>query len=153
LAPTRYSIEPDPHRFVLPLLVGTVTIVVVAALVVAMTPSPPSEPLMLSDTTTPARITRTAAATESGLVPIAAFTPIPNAVAAIPTFSIDSPRYATRLPHSGEVVIVQTSAATYRLPWHDVQWLRIDGVAIIADETLALIGYMEGPHFYPLVER
>jgi hypothetical protein len=152
LAPTRYSIEPDPHRYVVPLLVGTVTIVVVAALVVAMTPSPRSEPLTLSGTTTPARITRQVT-DESGLVPIAVFTPIPNAVAAIPTFSTDSLRYATRLPHSSEVVIVQTAWATYRLLWRDVQFLHIDGQALIADETLALVGYMEGPHFYPTIQR
>jgi len=137
---------------VIPLLVGTVTIVVVAALVVAMTPSPPSEPLTLSGTTTPARITRPEG-DDTGVVPIAAFTAIPNAVAAIPTFTVDTPRYATRLPHSGEVVLVQTPSATYRILWRDVQFLRIEDRAWIADETLALIGYMEGPLFYPLIRR
>lgn len=126
---------------------------VVAVLVVAMTPSPsPSDPIALSGSTTPARITGATPADEA-VVRIAAFTPIPNAVAAIPTFHIDGRRVAMRLPRASESVLVQTESATYRITWGEVQWLDIDGLAVIADESLALIGYIEHGHFYALVER
>jgi hypothetical protein len=141
------------NRFALPLIVGSATMLVVAVLVVAMTPSPSeSDPIALSGTTTPARITGAAPA-DGAVVRIAAFTPIPNVVAAIPTFHIDGRRVATRLPRANESVLVQTESATYRVMWDEVQWLDIDGLGVIADESLALIGYIDHGHFYPLVER
>lgn len=172
LAPTKASLEPERHRSALPLLMGTMATVVVVAMVVAMTPSPPSEPLLLSDTTTPARITpangqdpdaqdaggqgagAVGQSSQAGtMLRIASFTAIPNAVSAAPTFTVDGRRYARRLPHAGEAVIVQTESATYRILWREIEMLRVEGRALIADETLALVGYIEGPDFYPLVER
>ncbi len=153
LAPTRDDVEPEVNRFTLPLIVGSATMLVVAVLVVAITPSPSaSDPIALSGTTTPARLTRAAPADEA-VVRIAAFTPIPNAVAAIPTFHIDGRRAATRLPRANEWVLAQTESATYRLLWGEVQWLDVDGLAVIVDESLALIGYIDHGHFYPLVDR
>jgi len=137
---------------------------VVAVLVVAMTPSPStSDPVALSGSTTPARITRTVTQGDD-VVRIAAFTPIPNAVAASPSLHADdgdvSGRMtaagrlvAKRLPRASESVLVQTDHATYRVVWADVQWLDIDGYAVIANESLAIIGYIDHGWFYPLVDR
>jgi hypothetical protein len=137
---------------------------VVAVLVVAITPSPStSDPVALSGSTTPARITRTVTQGDD-VVRIAAFTPIPNAVAANPSLHADdgdeSGRMtaagrlvAKRLPGASESVLVQTDHATYRVVWADVQWLDIDGYAVIANESLAIIGYIDHGQFYPLVDR
>jgi hypothetical protein len=86
-------------------------------------------------------------------VRLAAFTPIPNAVAATPTFDIGGRLVASRLPRASESVLVQTELATYRIAWGDVQWLEIEGHAVIADESFALIGYIDDGDFYPLVDR
>jgi hypothetical protein len=139
---------------------------IVAVLVVAVTPSPSgSEQIALTGSTTPARHasrTTSAGATsgqtstpivEQAAVRLVAFTPIPNAVAATPRFDIGGRRVARRLPRASESVLVQTDFATYRITWGDVQWLGIEGRAVIADESFALIGYIDDGDFYPLVDR
>jgi hypothetical protein len=126
------------------------TMLLVVALVVAMTPSPVAEQTAQSVTTVPARPSRTAEP-DRGIVRLAAVTAIPNAVAAIPTFSIEGQRGATRLPQADETVLVQTEYATYRLTWRDVQWLEIDGSAVIVDASLDVVGYIDDGRFYPMV--
>lgn len=149
---------------------------VIAVLVVAVTPSPTgTEEIALTGSTTPALIsprttlgpaTNSGAATSGtastggrGVAPddaavrLAAFTAIPNAIAATPTFDIDARRHATRLPRADEHVLVQTEWATYRITWREMQWLELDGPALIADETHAVVGYIEDGSFYPLFDR
>jgi hypothetical protein len=134
----------------LPLVVGSTTMLLVVALVVAMTPSPSEQPAAQSVTTVPARA---ADEPDRGIVRLALVTPIPNAVAAIPTFSVDDGRGAHRMPHADETVIVQTKYKTYRLTWRDVPRLDIEGRAVIVDEWLDIVGYIEGGRFYPTIGR
>lgn len=149
---------------------------VIAVLVVAVTPSPTgTQEIALTGSTTPARITprstlapaagpsggasgiapagRPGVAPDDAAVRLAAFTAIPNAIAATPTFDIDERRHATRLPRADEHVLVQTEWATYRITWREMQWLELDGPALIGDETHAVVGYIEDGSFYPLFDR
>jgi hypothetical protein len=139
-----------------PLLVGSMAILAVAILVVAMTPTPDGGGgQAITGSTAPSTAAGGArpVASTNGVasVRLSSFTPIPNAVAAMPQFSLDDQAFAARLPRRDETVIVQTELATYLLGWGDVQYLDLDGNALIADASLALVGYLDDGQFYSLV--
>lgn len=130
-------------------------VLVVAVLVVAMTPRPGRDDgAATTATTSPlivASVLSSARAGQGPDVKLATFSPIPNVVAASPTVSLDGVTIASHLPAARETVIVQTEFETYRVAWRDVQWLELDGLALVADRHLALVGYLDHGEFHSMI--
>ena len=120
---------------------GTLAVLLIGVLVVAVTPSAPTGPITLSATTSPGIVATSAVATGEddadrasvGVVRTAprqaiaaarqpiglvSFSAMPNAVAAAPPLTLDGRRVAERLPDDSDPVHLHTEAVTYRLDWH-----------------------------------
>ncbi len=144
LGPTRVDVDPGQSRrtVVTAFATGTLAVMLVGVLVIAVTPSAPAGPVTLSATTSPGLVTTSAIATSStspsaaratpprqaigvarqpiGLV---SFSAMPNAVAAAPPLTLDGRAVADRLPDDADPVYLHTEAVTYRLDWHAVEEL------------------------------
>lgn len=125
---------------------GTLAVMLVGVLVVAVTPSTPSGPVSLSATTSPGIVTTSASATSTDIatpsatdvrtapqrqaigvarqsIGLVSFSAMPNAVAAAPPLTLDGRIVADRLPDDSDAVYLHTEAVTYRLDWHVVEEL------------------------------
>jgi hypothetical protein len=128
---------------------GTMAVLAVAAMVVAMTPRTSSGPVALSATTTP--ITARAVTTPPSVTGTAAppvpievrartamltsFVSFPHAVTSGPELDVDGTDVADASPAQDETVFLRTEAVTYRLSWGDVQQMTIpDGSVVFDDE-------------------
>ncbi|NND75808.1 MAG: hypothetical protein HKN44_12460 [Ilumatobacter sp.] len=152
LGPT--GVEPGGsgrHRAVL-FAGGTLAVVMVAALVVAMTPQRSGSPLAVSATTGPA-----VSADGRGDAPddadraarIASVKAIPNAIVDVPgthgrprpSTGVDQDATAV-LPDLDDEVLVLTENVAYALPWSEVAWLEIDD-AVVVNSDGAIVARFE----------
>lgn len=176
LGPTRADIEPGSSSHLAALAVGTLAVIAVAGLVVAMTPRTSSSPVALSATTTPVAAlreptnappgigtsaatasVRVATAAASGLprIPIGAlltsFSAFPHAVTSGPQLTLDGTGVANRLPDDHDIVLVHTEAVTYELPWGEVPFLGMPDGSVVFDGAGALVAHVAGGELVTLV--
>jgi hypothetical protein len=141
------------------LAAGTMAVLAVAAMVVAMTPRASNGPVALSATTTPitARAVTeppSANATATPPVPIevrertamlTTFVAFPHAVSSGPELDVDGTDVADAAPAVDEMVFLRTEAVTYRLSWGDVQRMTVpDGSVVFDDEGDLVARVTEG---------
>jgi len=146
LGPTRADIDPGQSRRTVAtaFATGTLAVMLVGVLVIAVTPSAPAGPVTLSATTSPGLVTTSAIATSNAPsaaataratpprqaigvarqpIGLVSFSAMPNAVAAAPPLTLDGRAVADRLPDDTDPVYLHTEAVTYRLDWHAVEEL------------------------------
>ncbi len=175
LGPTKADIEPGSSSHLAALAVGTLAVIAVAGLVIAMTPRTSSSPIALSATTTPVSALRepttappgigSAAATASvrvataaGLprIPIGAlltsFSAFPHAITSGPQLTLDGTGVAKRLPDDHDIVLVRTEAVTYELQWGEVPFLGMPDGSVVFDGTGALVAHVAGGELVTLVD-
>jgi hypothetical protein len=147
LGPTRIDVDDaSSNSHLLALVGGTLAVLAVAAMIVAMTPRTSSNPVALSATTTPITIRATVeppAATTARPVQVltpatallASFVAFPHAVTSEPQLDLDGTDVAEELPDDDEMVFLRTEAVTYRLPWHDVDLVNAPDGSVVFDTT------------------
>jgi hypothetical protein len=154
LGPTRLDVDDTTRRSQLNLLAlggGTMAVLAVAALVVAMTPRTSSGPVALSSTTTPitARaVVEPPAATESDTTPApstaraviptptalsTSFAAFPHAVTPGPQLDVDGADVADASPARDDTVFVRTEAVTYQLTWEIAQQMVVPDGSVVFD--------------------
>jgi hypothetical protein len=139
---------------------GALAIVLLAVMVVVVTPRRTSNPSAISATTAPGvtRSVRSNTAPISRAAPdvqptrIAAFTAIPTAIAAVPapatliglTRDVSLVAEPTVLPDLSDRVVVLTDQFAYSLRWRDVAWLSISGDAAVLATDGSLVARFIG---------
>ncbi len=171
LGPTKADIEHGSSSHLAALAVGTLAVIAVAGLVVAMTPRTSSSPIALSATTAPVSeptsapagvgtVAATASvrvATAAGIprIPIGAlltsFSAFPHAITSGPQLTLDGTGVATRLPDDHDIVLVHTEAVTYELPWGEVPFLGMPDGSVVFDGAGALVAHVAGGELVTLV--
>lgn len=135
------------------LAAGTLAVVMVVAMVVALTPQPGTGPEAISATTKPMLPDPIVAPpTADGTAIIAAvraprlasFTPIPNAVAAVPADAQRELVLARSLPADSDVVHVTTELVTYRVQWGDLAYVELRERALVFNRRGELVARMVG---------
>lgn len=126
---------------------GTMAVLAVAAMVVAMTPRTSSGPVALSATTTPitARAVVEPPSTNAVVaspasaqlrpraILLTSFAAFPHAVTPGPQLDVDGTAVADDKPSDDEMVFLRTEAVTYRLPWDEAQQLRVPDGSVVFD--------------------
>ncbi len=168
LGPTRRDIDDSsvrPHVNLMALAGGTMAVLAVAAMVVAMTPRPSSGPVALSATTTP--ITARAVL-EPPTVPVTAAPPVPievrartamltsfvafpHAVTSGPELDVDGTDVAESAPAQDEIVFLRTEAVTYRLTWGEVQQMTVPDGSVVFDDNGDLVARVSDGDLVSLV--
>lgn len=144
---------------------GTMAVLAVAAMVVAMTPRTSSGPVALSATTTP--ITARAVlepppvtATAAPPVPIevrartamlTSFLAFPHAVTSGPELDVDGTDVADTAPTADEMVFLRTEAVTYRLSWGEVQRMTVPDGSVVFDDDGELVARVSDGELLSLV--
>lgn len=175
LGPTRFDVEvADTGSHLAALAAGTMAVLAVAVMVVAMTPRTAAGPVALSATTTPAR----AAATPASIAPSAmistvsssgsplsiavqiwrrpdaslkSFAAFPHAVTSAPQLDLDGTEIADERPDDDEMVFVRTDAVTYRMRWDDAQTIEARDGSVVFDADGDLVAYVDGGDLISLV--
>ncbi len=148
LGPTRLDVDESNGRSranLLGLAGGTVAVLAVAAMVVAMTPRTSSGPVALSATTTPitARAlitppapdasTDTTQEMQSRTELLTSFVGLPHAVTPGPQLDVDGTEVAAEPPADDETVFVRTEAVTYRLRWDVAKTMNMPDGSVVFD--------------------
>ncbi len=153
---------------------GTVAVLAVAAMVVAMTPRTSSGPVALSATTTPitARaVVEPPAATIAATVSTGATAPaqstvdhahtmltssfvaFPHAVTPGPQLDVDGTEVADQAPAEDETVFVRTEAVTYQVTWDDAQQMNVPDGSVIFDDEGDLVARVSDGDLLSLVDE
>jgi hypothetical protein len=168
LGPTRLDVDetaPRPHVSALALAGGTLAVLAVAAMVVAMTPRTSDGPVALSATTTPmaaravveppATVTAEPAATPIEIrqrnALLTSFVAFPHTVTAGPQLDVDGTDVAETTPDDDEMVFLRTEAVTYRLPWNDARRLAVPDGSVVFDDDGELVARVTGGELVSLV--
>jgi hypothetical protein len=168
LGPTRFDVDdsgPRPHVSLIALAGGTLAVVAVAAMVVAMTPRPSAGPVALSATTTPittraiietptAPTATPAAATieiGQGAALLTSFAAFPHAVTPGPQLDVDGTAVADAPPNDDDLVFLRTEAVTYRLPWNEAKQLVAPDGTVVFDDDGDLVARVAGGELVSLV--
>jgi hypothetical protein len=167
LGPTRLDIEDSarPHVNLMALAGGTMAVLAVAAMVVAMTPRASDGPVALSATTTPitARaVTEPPSRTVTAAMPapievqaptamLTSFLAFPHAVTSEPEFDVDGTDVADAAPAADEMVFLRTEAVTYRLSWGDVQRMSVRDGSVVFDDVGDLVARVSDGDLLSLV--
>jgi hypothetical protein len=173
LGPTRFDIDDTSRRPQLNLLAlgaGTMAVLAVAVMVVAMTPRAASGPVALSSTTTPitARAvveppsnapSANSAAPSMVRTPLAAqtalstsFVAFPHAITVGPELDVDGTQVADSPPADDDTVYVRTEAVTYQLTWDVAQHLDVADGSVIFDADGELVARMSDGDLLSLVD-
>ncbi len=158
LGPTRLDVDESNGRSranLLGLAGGTLAVLAVAAMVVAMTPRTSSGPVALSATTTPitarALVTPPAPDTapdtatdttqemQSRTELLTSFVAFPHAVTPGPQLDVDGTEVAAEPPADDETVFVRTEAVTYRLRWDVAKTMSMPDGSVVFDEDGDLV--------------
>jgi hypothetical protein len=166
LGPTPADVDNGPSNHLAALALGTLVVVAVAGLVVVMSPRGSSSPLALSATTAPVTALRSAqsaitvpmpgsaSAALSPRIPIGAlltsFAAFPQAVTAASQLTLDGIERAKNLPADDDIVLVHTDAATYELPWGQVEYLNLPDGTVVFDHDGHLLAEMIDHHLVDL---
>lgn len=164
LGPTRAEVDTGSNRHLAALAIGTLAVLAVAGMVIAMTPRARSGPVALSATTAPfsAPATfapRTATATTAGLpsarIPLGAllssFSAFPHAVTSAPQLTLDGTDIA-EVPADTDRVFVRTESVTYELQWGQVPYLSSPDGTVVFTTNGDLVAYVIGGKLVPIVD-
>jgi hypothetical protein len=169
LGPTRLDVDDTVRRSQLNLLAlggGTMAVLAVAAMVVAMTPRTSDHPIALSSTTTPiiaravveppASNNVTSPSTAGVLsTPIAlstSFVAYPHAVTPGPQLDVDGAEVAEEPPAGDDMVFVRTEAVTYQLAWDVAQQMSVPDGSVIFDVEGDLVARVSNGDLLSLVD-
>lgn len=173
LGPTRLDVDDTSRRTQVSLIAlggGTLAVLAVAAMVVAMTPRAASGPLALSSTTTPITVRAvveppetesvSSAASSTMRTPLAAaqtalstsFVAFPHAITLGPQLDVDGTQVADAAPSSDDTVFVRTEAVTYQLRWDLAQHMDVPDGSVIFDADGDLVARVSEGHLLSLVD-
>jgi hypothetical protein len=172
LGPTRLDVDDTSRRTQVSLLAlggGTLAVLAVAAMVVAMTPRDASGPVALSSTTTPITARAVVEPPETALVnstapsmartPLAAqtalstsFVAFPHAITPGPQLDVDGTQVADAAPAGDDTVFVRTEAVTYQLTWDLAQHLDVPDGSVIFDADGDLVARVSEGDLLSLVD-
>jgi hypothetical protein len=172
LGPTRLDVDDTSRRSQVSLLAlagGTMAVLAVAAMVVAMTPRAASGPLALSSTTTPITVRAVVeppqdAAVNSGTpsmtrTPLAAqtvlstsFVAFPHAITPGPQLDVDGTQVADAAPADDDTVFVRTEAVTYQLTWDLARHMDVPDGSVIFDADGELVARVSDGDLLSLVD-
>jgi hypothetical protein len=173
LGPTRFDVDDTSRRTHVNLLAlggGTMAVLAVAAMVVAMTPRTASGPVALSATTTPITVRAVvepppdAVSVDSGSpsmarTPLAAqtalstsFVAFPHAITPGPQLDIDGTQVADAAPVGDDTVFVRTEAVTYQLTWDLAQHMDVPDGSVIFDAAGDLVARVSDGDLLSLVD-
>lgn len=145
---------------------GTMAVLAVAAMVVAMTPRSASGPLALSSTTTPITVravveppgtasVRSTAPT-TARAPLAAlstsFVAFPHAITPGPQLDVDGTQVADAAPAGDDNVFVRTEAVTYQLTWDLAQQMDLPDGSVVFDAHGELVARVSEGDLLSLVD-
>ncbi len=122
---------------------GTLAVVMVAALVVSMTPRRSASPLAVSATTAPAGPSPDGAEADAASR-IASFPAIPSAIAAVPVSTRRAEDAAAVLPDLDDEVLVVTDHVAYALAWREVAWLDVDDAIVLGADGAIVARFEDG---------
>ena len=152
---------PRGHLNLVALGGGTLAVLAVAAMVVAMTPRTSSAPVALSSTTTPitarAQIDApttigTAAPTPVPLTALtASFVAFPHAVTSGPELDVDGRQVADDEPAPDDTVYVRTEAVTYEITWAVAQQMDVPDGSVVFDADGELVARVSDGDLLSLV--
>ena len=148
---------------------GTMAVLAVAAMVVAMTPRAASGPVALSSTTTPITARAVVEPPETALVnstapsmartPLAAqtalstsFVAFPHAITPGPQLDVDGTQVADATPSGDDTVFVRTEAVTYQLTWDLAQHMDVPDGSVIFDADGDLVARVSEGDLLSLVD-
>ncbi len=149
---------------------GTIAVLAVAAMVVAMTPRPAKGPVALSSTTTPIAVravvepspepaspssnqrstVRTPLAAQTALA--TSFVAFPHAITPGPQLDVDGTQVAESAPAGDDTVFVRTEAVTYRLSWDLAQHMDVPDGSVIFDVDGELVARVSDGDLLSLVD-
>jgi len=179
LGPTRLDVDDAVRRTrtnLAALAGGTVAVLAVATMVVAMTPRAANRPVAMIATTTPISVRAvidppvatapTAPVTAPVTAPTAApettplgprtamltsFSAFPHAVTPGPQLDLDGTDVADEAPADGAMVFLRTEAVTYRLSWDDAQRMTVPDGSVIFDSDGDLVARVSAGELLSLV--
>lgn len=169
LGPTRLDVDDPvrrPHANLLALAGGTLAVLAVATMVVAMTPRTSSGPVALSATTTPitaraiveppsSSVAAAQVATPRIVKPqtalLTSFAAFPHAVTSGPQFVLDGVDVAEDPPTDHDIVFVRTEAVTYQLRWGDARQLRVPDGSVVFDDDGDLVARVSAGELLSLI--
>jgi hypothetical protein len=173
LGPTRVDVDDTSRRAQVSLLAlagGTMAVLAVAAMVVAMTPRAASGPVALSSTTTPITVravveppetaSASSSATSTVRAPLAAaqtalstsFVAFPHAITPGPQLDVDGTQVADAAPAGDDTVFVRTEAVTYQLTWALAQHMDVPDGSVIFDADGDLVARVSEGDLLSLVD-
>jgi hypothetical protein len=148
---------------------GTLAVMAVAIMVVAMTPRTSPGPIALSATTTPV-ITRATIQVEAPDQPtlparraqslqlstsdtlLASFSAFPHSVTRVPQLDLDGTAVADELPLADDVVLVRTEAVTYEMRWTHAQTMAAPDGSVVFDLEGELVAHVTSGELVSLVD-
>jgi hypothetical protein len=148
LGPTRADIDTGGGGRATALATGTFAVMIVAVMIVAMTPRSSSGPVSLSATTTPAFLSTSRASDRPAElrpvqpVRLASFVAMPHAITSAPQITLDGRDVADELPDAADLVLLWTEAVTYQLTWSDVTVLSIPDGSVVVDMDGDLVAHV-----------
>jgi len=172
LGPTRLDVDDTSRRTQASLLAlggGTLAVLAVAAMVVAMTPRAASGPVALSSTTTPITARAVVEPPETASVdsiapstvgaPLAAqtalstsFVAFPHAITPGPQLDVDGTQVAHAAPAGDDTVFVRTEAVTYQLTWDLAQHMDVPDGSVVFDADGDLVARVNEGDLLSLVD-
>jgi len=179
LGPTRLDVDDavrSTRTNLAALAGGTVAVLAVATMVVAMTPRAVNGPVAMIATTTPISIRAvidppvataptapapapaTAADTAAETTPLGprtamltSFSAFPHAVTPGPQLDLDGTDVADDSPADDEMVFLRTEAVTYLLPWDEAQRMNVPDGSVIFDADGDLVARVSAGELLSLV--
>lgn len=148
---------------------GTLAVMAVAVMVVAMTPRTSQGPIALSATTTPI-ITIATVQVEAPDQPappvrraqslqmrttdtlLASFSAFPHSVTRVPQLDLDGTAVAEELPLADDVVLVRTEAVTYEMRWTHAQSMAAPDGSVVFDRDGELVAHVAAGELVSLVD-
>jgi hypothetical protein len=171
LGPTRLDVDDGVRRTrtnLAALAGGTMAVLAVATMVVAMTPRTSNGPVAMIATTTPITARAiidpptatqpTRPATASGPAPstprtamLTSLAAFPHAVTPGPQLDLDGTAVADESPADDEMVFLRTEAVTYHLSWDDAQRMTVPDGSVIFDAEGDLVARVSAGELLSLV--
>jgi hypothetical protein len=170
LGPTRADVEVADAAGRTPMMAlagGTLAVMAVALMVVAMTPRTSPGPIALSATTTPIITRATVQAPAQAPPParraqslqlsttntlLVSFSAFPHSVTRVPQLDLDGTAVADELPLADDVVLVRTEAVTYEMRWTHAQSMAAPDGSVVFDLDGELVALVEAGELVSLVD-
>jgi hypothetical protein len=176
LGPTRLDVDESAvrsHVSLLTLAGGTMAVLAVAALVIAMTPRTSGGPVALSATTTPITARAVVVAPSSTITAptvtaapppelievrsrtalLTSFVAFPHTVTPGPQLDVDGTDVADGAPADDDLVFLRTEAVTYRLSWGEAQQMPVPDGSVVFDADGDLVARVSDGDLLSLVDE